>query len=383
MTFERWRRRVESATVYWNTVSAIHAGGRHPLHRILYRLAIYRFRDSGSPTMFGKASLADQDPSCYGAYIRGEEVRPRQEALAPTEFRHLEENKLAFAQRCAEAGLACGELLGVIATDASIPSPWTGPIARTAPELDALLRSIGDADVIVKLVFGGSGHGVFGVAIRGGVPLSEGGVGDAAALFALLASCPKPPHQPPSLWLIQRRCIPHADLLPLMPGPGLGTIRIHSFLLADGRVELRWPLLKMPGVGRITDNFQGGTNLASIAPVNLEGGTLQYCVHRPRNESLIRRFDTHPASGETLSGFRVPEWEALKQLACAGARAFPELPMLSWDVAVTPAGPLLIEANWEFGVGIIQIPLRTGIRSEFERLFASIAAPRPYRPDRH
>ncbi|MES2178143.1 MAG: sugar-transfer associated ATP-grasp domain-containing protein [Gemmatimonadota bacterium] len=365
----RW---IESARSYAGIVHGVQRVSRRPIHQVIHTLAIFRLRYGGNPRFFADAGLVDVHPSHYGDYVDDAAVIPLQRQTTVPHWRYLEENKLAFAARCAEAGLPTGEILGVIVTDASEVTPWQGAVARSADELHSMLRGIGDAAVIIKLVYGGLGYGVHGATIRHGIPRMDGQLFDAGALLPWLAA----QHRSPSLWLIQRRIPPHAGLHELMPGPGLGTVRIHSFLGADDGVAIRWAHLKIPGAGQTTDNFRDGGGTTAIASIDLASGRLRHCVGRRDPSDVLRPSDVHPVSGARVADVQLPDWEALLTLVRRAALAFPELPALGWDVALTPAGPIIIEANWQFGVTGIQIAHRIGVRRELGALLARVTAPR-------
>ena len=46
---------------------------------------------------------------------------------------------------------------------------------------------------------------------------------------------------------------------------------------------------------------------------------------------------------------RIPWWTEAVELVCGAALRFPALRTLGWDVAITPDGPRVIEANAHWG----------------------------------
>jgi hypothetical protein len=56
-------------------------------------------------------------------------------------------------------------------------------------------------------------------------------------------------------------------------------------------------------------------------------------------------FENHPVTGAKVTGRIVQHWDAIRDLAVAGHRIFADRMMLGWDVALTPDGPVLVEAN--------------------------------------
>ena len=140
-------------------------------------------------------------------------------------------------------------------------------------------------------------------------------------------------------------------------------------------MTIRWPLLKIPAPGAVVDNFRNGKFGNRLASIDIDTGRLAVVSGRIAGSAFVQPFATDPSSGIRLEGFQLPLWqEALASLRSA-SDAFPELPALAWDMALTDAGPLMIEANWAFSVEVIQAAYRRGIRREFERAFATVAPP--------
>ena len=55
--------------------------------------------------------------------------------------------------------------------------------------------------------------------------------------------------------------------------------------------------------------------------------------------------DNHPVTGAPVTGRKIPQWPAIRDLAIAGHEAFGDRFIIGWDIALTPAGPVLVEAN--------------------------------------
>ena len=56
-------------------------------------------------------------------------------------------------------------------------------------------------------------------------------------------------------------------------------------------------------------------------------------------------FENHPVTGSPVTGRIVQHWAEIRDLAIAGHRVFADRMLLGWDVALTPDGPVLVEAN--------------------------------------
>jgi hypothetical protein len=55
--------------------------------------------------------------------------------------------------------------------------------------------------------------------------------------------------------------------------------------------------------------------------------------------------ETHPVTGSPVAGRRIDQWDAIRDLAITGHQAFKDRLLIGWDIALTPTGPVLVEAN--------------------------------------
>ena len=65
-------------------------------------------------------------------------------------------------------------------------------------------------------------------------------------------------------------------------------------------------------------------------------------------------FTEHPVSGTTIVGFQIPNYKDALMLVKEASEVVPEMGYIGWDVAMTPNGPLLIEANNYPGYDVTQ-----------------------------
>ena len=120
------------------------------------------------------------------------------------------------------------------------------------------------------------------------------------------------------------------------------TVRIHSLVDPEtGTVELLRASHRFGSAASApTDNWsQGGYT----APVDVESGELRPLI--ALDEPPRSRLDCHPETGERVAGRSVPHWDALRTLVREAALVHRPAPFIGWDVAVTPSGPILLEAN--------------------------------------
>ena len=136
----------------------------------------------------------------------------------------------------------------------------------------------------------------------------------------------------------------------------LNTIKLVTLYLTDGP-EIQTALIRF-GNNTVVDNVHSG---GMGAGVNIETGLIE----TEAVDKHFQRYSTHPVTGKSIKGFQIPEWEAVKQLALQAASVTPELRYASWDIAVTPEGPVMIEGNWDAEFYAEQMLYGRGNRSLF------------------
>ncbi len=101
------------------------------------------------------------------------------------------------------------------------------------------------------------------------------------------------------------------------------------------------------------DNWQSGRG-GIAARVDIDNGVLAaglyYNMRTRRRDSL----DAHPESGVQIRGATVPDWQAVKSVMLQLASLLPYPGLIGWDVALMPAGIVIVEANTSPGLDIHQ-----------------------------
>lgn len=112
----------------------------------------------------------------------------------------------------------------------------------------------------------------------------------------------------------------------------------------DGKVQIYRPSLKMGIHGRFVSS---GFLRCPIAGINAVTGVIETVGV---TEDL-KRYKTHPDTGETIIGNQIPAWDELKKLAVEIANQFPTLNFIGWDLAWSTKGWCVMEGNEkpEFG----------------------------------
>jgi hypothetical protein len=150
--------------------------------------------------------------------------------------------------------------------------------------------------------------------------------------------------------------IQHPSLMALS-STGLNTVRIFT-QLNEGKVDFLGARLRV-SVNSTVDNMAAG-NLA--APIDIATGI----VNGPGVYSDITKEDrsTHPITGEKITGFTVPHWNEVLELVRNASLHTTENRSVGWDIAITDAGPELIEGNHNWCKLLWQMPVKKGLKNE-------------------
>ena len=236
-------------------------------------------------------------------------------------------DKWVFYRYCAALGLPVPDLLAVI--DRRGPG-WGAPARVVAgrADRDALVADLPD-EFVVKPSEGYGGRGVAVVRREG-----AGGVWDAIAADPEF-----------DVWILQERLANHPAVAALAGDAGLHTVRVTSLVARDGSIDLIMAYLKLSLSGRPADNFQAGASGNAIAWVDVASGRLGPLTTPRADGAGMAERDDNPVTGARVAGAIVPGWDAVGALVRRAAPAFLPLRAVGWDVAITPTGPVLVEAN--------------------------------------
>lgn len=193
-------------------------------------------------------------------------------------------------------------------------------------------------DGIAKPVDGINGRDVFALRIANGTLFIDDAPSTFEALKARLTR----------RYLLESRLQQHPALARLHP-QSINTVRLVTFY-RDGDVVLFTAAFRAGTGGSTTDNWTSGGVLVSIDP---QSGTL-------RGDGYLKpgfgqRVSRHPDSGLPFDGFVVPHFAEAVDLVRRFHSYLPGIHSIGWDIAITPEGPAVIEANddWDGAVAMI------------------------------
>lgn len=136
--------------------------------------------------------------------------------------------------------------------------------------------------------------------------------------------------------VIEAVIVQHEDMASLHPD-SVNTVRLITYYDPNAdRVHLLSGVLRI-GNGAVVDNFNSG-GLYSMLDEN--GIAKDPGVDKDGNI-----FPEHPVTGVRIRGFQVPFFAETVAVIEQAARRIPGMRYVGWDIAITPAGPTIIEGN--------------------------------------
>jgi hypothetical protein len=272
-----------------------------------------------------------------GKYIQQHEAGLLYRVLAVRDamddFR-ITEDKRRFAAWCEEQGLPTARVLAEFTGGACVRLSVPGGI----PERDLFSKPIDG--------FGGAGAQRWSYTGRERWKGTDGREYDERALVDALAK------QSETGAVLLQVCIANDPAIRHLTSGALCTARMMTIRPPAGRPELACAVFRMPTGGQSTDNF----SIAGLAAaVDIASGRLGAGVKSdPR--LIIAPVEKHPDTGATLDGNYLPWWSEAKTLVIDAHDRLKAMACVGWDVALTPSGPVLIEANWAPGARLAQAP---------------------------
>lgn len=342
----------------WRAITDLTGGLRHvrEVHGMgrLAQLREYtRFRRAigVSPAEFYRHELWDQTRSDADrmSFMGWADRRILERYLNPRSSRRLGASKLEGDAWLHERGLPTPTRLAV--WDPCDAAPDATDAVRSPEELTALLLAHPDG-LVLKRDTGSSGEQVIilNAIMPTRVVTSRGEEWTMAQLLGRLGTAEG--------WLVQERVVSHPDLVHLTGTSYPSSLRLVTCRRADGRVFTLPGTLKLASATNGMDNFGlTGTAVAVERDGWLGRGALGW------NGPVI---DRYADTGVAFAGIQVPYWREAVAAVTRGQAELPTLWSTGWDVAITPAGPRILEANAWWGADLIQKPGQRGlVQGEF------------------
>lgn len=151
----------------------------------------------------------------------------------------------------------------------------------------------------------------------------------------------------------------HGEMKRLHPD-SVNTIRVMTVKTKKVN-EVFFAVLRVGRNNAFVDNATAGGIFACI---DLETGV----VKTPGYDLDMKKYMVHPDSGLLLVGFRIPMWESLLSRVNEMADVLPTQRCIGWDMALSEAGWVMVEANPGGMISYEQVAFNRGYKTSFEIL---------------
>lgn len=234
------------------------------------------------------------------------------------------------------------ELLGVYSRGAVHPFP-----ADTRIELAAYVENLPVGEtVFFKVLAGAEGKNIFALhRLDAGRMRVNKEVMSIPEAVRLLGGQDRP-------FIIERGLEQHSAISALYPG-SVNTVRALTMLdVTNGHEPFIALAVQRIGCRRSepSDNWSRG---GLSARIDLDTGRLTAATRLP-DSNVKEWFDVHPDTGGQIAGVTLPHWEETRELILHAAQVLSFMEYVGWDIVIGPDGPLVLEANINTGVNVLQ-----------------------------
>jgi hypothetical protein len=261
-------------------------------------------------------------------------------SINPLSWAPLLRNKSIFYRYCRASGVPIPELYAIFFRE---NAGWscTGSVLSARKDWENFFELHLPSEFVIKPSDGFMGRRINVFSRNGKMFVDASGKQyNAADLYDNLSSDPQY-----DSFIIQQRLVNHPELIRLTDTQYLQTVRIITYVDTTGHCNIIHANLKLILGQAVVDNWQRGLTGNATALASLADGLLQPAVAVPKNGSQLRTIPIHPKTGIPLDQFRLPFWHQVCSLVKDSAIKFLPVRTIGWDVALTPAGPLILEAN--------------------------------------
>jgi hypothetical protein len=314
------------------------------LAAVVRRAFVVRFREGF--TLGEAAPYGLLDPGGHRderTVVSRRRLRPLQNALNPAEFSLLTEDKAVFYSYCEGLRLPTPKLYGLFFRNAAGwaggrstqgRAEWCSFVADQLPD-EFVLKPARSSFGIGVEILSRDGDGFVGV---------NGRAWSVEQLYDELAH-----YSRFDAFVLQERISAHLALEKMSGLPTLQCLRMNTLVAGREQPQIQFAELKVAVVGGVVDNIHLGHTGNLTAEVSLADGRLGPGVRGSLEKLSMVSFRTHPTTDAQIAGIEVPHWDEACELVREAALRFLPLRSLGWDVGISPAGPILVEANMWWG----------------------------------
>jgi hypothetical protein len=283
-------------------------------------------------------------------YVVGNELKAFLERTLDGDDRVLSRDKAAFAQHDRAKGLPWLRTLAVINRREGVAIDGAA-VVENEPQLWSVLDDLRrGGDLVAKPSCGERGKGFFCVSRDGVVRDETGAAIDRRVIARTVLTYT---HRLGNFgYLVQSALTSHPEMVELTGIDTLSSVRIVT-ALADGKPHVIESFLKIPGSGRLIDNFLSGSRGTMIARFDPRDGRLANATGliRPGFRHVLESVSVHPTTRKQIAGRTLPLWRDALDIAFRASMSHPRSAAIGWDVALSSQGCVIIDGNPNWGPG--------------------------------
>lgn len=347
----RWRNRLRQLRILWSFVRISRLSAR--LYKVSFFRALSRtiwaFRVGGfdpSEALVNGVLDPRMNESAARRFVSKRELVRVQERVNPRHWYYVTEDKGIFYRFCEEAGIAVPTVHALLFRDRQSWSRDRGLLA----DLESIGRFFEDGAptrMIIKPTRGVHGRSVWAVTRT-----STGFSGPGDKSWSSGVDLARAVLSDPSFnaFVVQERVISHPKLQALTGSEALQSSRVVTYVDTSGTVHFLAASIRLISGKAIIDNIDWGRTGNFALQLHPQSGRpmdAMTFIHDGRVMSWIAP-EEHPKLGEAMRSFVVPEWDRVIELLTHAAHKFLPIRTLGWDIAITPQGPMIVEANFRW-----------------------------------
>lgn len=226
------------------------------------------------------------------------------------------------------------------------------PLAETKT-----ISALADGDYFLKNTMMESGCGVIGFSMHNGTILISDGRSGIDVIEEITGT---------GRWIVQKKKLSHA-VIRAINETALNTTRIYTIATVKG-IEYLGGFQAFATGGSATDSWQYGAVYVSIDPYTNSLGRFGITSLSDLREGVLFQ---HPDSGVDFSGYQIPFMKDSLALCRKAHSLFDHAFIIGWDVAITDDGPVVVEANENPGINVLQC-FGGGIRKRVQETYGEL-----------
>jgi hypothetical protein len=327
---------------------------KHRLH-ILWDLLRWRLRRGGVPALYFACGL-DRRGTDIDVLVALQRLKATRRALnyLPTDWRRFNytavlRDKYLFTLFAQDRGHPVPQMLARFDADSL---RWNG-----TSEVHVLeeIHNRAPVDGFAKPVVGIWGRGAFQLRVSD----------DELRINGRSATVDELRQRIDGGYILQERIVQHPHVAKLHPA-SINTLRLVT-AMHQGTVQLIGSAMRIGVGGKPVDNWGSG---GVIIGVDLDERCLRgRGVFRPGTGDPVLQ---HPDTYISLDGYPVPHIDEAIRVAMRFHADLPTIHSIGWDIALTPDGPLVIEANDHWNITIHVLVDDDGFIERFEQACSSL-----------